>query len=118
MSVSGGESVAARDTSILSAVRQSLPSVRTRPEDKAAERLAERYAAALDSAEDPEAALEKLGPKLLACLAELGMTPKARYAVVKGGPADGSTRRSALDELRAKRAARANRAPTVDATTT
>lgn len=46
-----------------------------------------------------------LGPKLLAALVELGLTPKARAALSKGGRDDGPAQ-SPLDELRARRAAR------------
>lgn len=50
-----------------------------------------------------------LGPKLLAALTALGMTPAARAALAgKINPAPGGTARSPLDELRAKRAAKAS----------
>lgn len=58
--------------------------------------------------------LSDLGPKLLAALEALQLTPRARTAVMKGGNG-GSAPASPLDELRARRAARANRATTVDA---
>lgn len=45
-----------------------------------------------------------IGPKLLAALEQLNMTPKARSAVTKGGGSTGG--RSALDELRERRAKR------------
>ena len=58
--------------------------------DMAAARLAQRYAAAIDTAEAPGEALERLGPKLLAALESLGATPAAR-AKLKGGPEPGAT---------------------------
>lgn len=71
------------------------------PGDAAAAELAVHYAAALDAGADD---LAKLGPALLAALEALGMTPRARKSLVKGGDGDGPT--SPLDELRRKRAAR------------
>ena len=53
-----------------------------------------------------------VGPKLLAALAELQMTPKARAGVIQGGGV-ANAGKSALDELRERRA---NRAKTVDPT--
>ena len=77
--------------------------------DRAIADLALKYAAAIDDDEgwkdrlrDP---LAELGPKLLAALTSLQMTPAARSAVVKGAKAD-APKRSPLDELRAKREAR------------
>lgn len=70
------------------------------PGDNAAAQLAIHYAAALDAGDD----LTKIGPALLAALEALGMTPRARKSLVKGGDGDGPT--SPLDELRRKRAAR------------
>lgn len=53
-----------------------------------------------------------IGPKLLAALEQLQMTPRSRSAVAKGGGSgDGSGKRSALDELRDRRE---NRAKVVD----
>ncbi len=49
-----------------------------------------------------------LGPKLLAALTALGMTPAARRAVMGGQSAP--TTRTGVDELRARRATRAERA--------
>lgn len=48
-----------------------------------------------------------IGPKLLAALEQLNLTPKARSAVVKGGGGDAS--KSALDELRERREQRTSR---------
>lgn len=76
--------------------------------DRAVADLALKYAAAIDDDEgwkdrlrDP---LAELGPKLLAALAALQMTPAARSAAVKG--ATSAPKSSPLDELRARRAAR------------
>jgi hypothetical protein len=84
--------------------------------DRAAVRLAERYAAEIDAAADrepcaecdqrrPDEALAKYGPLLLAVLAALGATPASRAAAVKGGSPNVSGP-TALDRLRADRAAR------------
>ena len=51
-----------------------------------------------------------VGPKLLAALAELQMTPKARAGVIQGG-GGANAGKSALDELRDRRA---NRTATLD----
>jgi hypothetical protein len=74
--------------------------------DRAAADLAIRYAERIDDDADwqdrQRDPLAELGPKLLAALTALGLTPAARKAAVpeKQSPAKG------LDELRAKRAAR------------
>jgi hypothetical protein len=56
-----------------------------------------------------------LGPKYLAALAALGLTPASR--AVKGG-ASNDSEPSPLDELRERRRTRAQRAAAVDATAT
>lgn len=71
------------------------------PADAAAAELAERYARQIDDGGE----LEKIGPKLLATLAALGMTPRSRKAVVKDWPPPAPV--SPLDAARAKRRARA-----------
>lgn len=49
-----------------------------------------------------------VGPKLLAALEQLQLTPKARTGVLQaGGAPDAGSGKSALDELRDRRAARA-----------
>ena len=58
--------------------------------DMAAAKLAERYAAAIDAADVPAEALERLGPKLLAALESLGATPAARARLKEGKPAGGN----------------------------
>lgn len=72
--------------------------------DSAAVHLARFYADGLDAGEDPA----KIGPLLLATLTALGLTPKARTASI-GGRTDGNSTSSGnpLDELRARRSARA-----------
>jgi hypothetical protein len=58
--------------------------------------------------------LASLGPKLLAALESLGMTPRARSAVLlRGVTRDGDTP-SPLDQLRARRASRVDDPETVD----
>lgn len=72
---------------VTTAVKATLDLLPLTPEDAAAARLALLYADAIDSSEDPEAALTKLGHRLLAVLIELGATPHSRGAkgVVVGG---------------------------------
>lgn len=103
---------AARYGPVCRALGEALKAVDRRPEDAAAVALARAYARQIDT--DP-GMLAKVGPPLLAVLVELGMTPKARAGVMKGGGSSDSNRRSALDELRAKRDRRANGTTTVDA---
>lgn len=71
--------------------------------DSATAKLAGQYARAIDDAdpEDRPVALRDLGPKLLACLVELGATPRARAAVKDGSAADAGT--SSLARLREAR---------------
>lgn len=75
--------------------------------DRATADLALLYAARIDDTADwsdkQRDPLAELGPKLLACLTALGMTPAARKAATTTPQ---ETKRSPLDELRAKRAAR------------
>jgi hypothetical protein len=66
------------------AVNDTVAALTLAPEDAAAVKLAQRYAAAIDDGGD----LEKLGPKLLAALESLGATPAAR-ARLKEGSAGG-----------------------------
>jgi hypothetical protein len=118
------------DGPIVSAVTAALEDAPLLPRDVVAVALAKRYAALLDDAErlaemagliEPEtdtqarklASLEiavdaqsiasDLGPKLLAVLSSLGMTPAGRG--VKGGGAQGGATpvTSRLDELRNRR---------------
>src|SRR5258707_6084763 len=67
--------------------------------DAAAVKLAQRYAAAIDDADNRAEVLEKLGPKLLAALEALGATPAAR-ARLKEGKATGGGKPSGLQALR------------------
>lgn len=93
------------EATLAGAVSGAIENLDLRPEDGAAVRLATRYAEAIDAATEPEEraqALDRLGPKLLAALAALGMTPQARAALGKGG-ATGVT--SKLEALRARRQA-------------
>lgn len=80
------------------AVAETISALSLTPQDAAAARLAERYAREVDDAEDPAEMLDRLGPKLLSALVQLGATPAARAAVLKGG-ATGAPNR--LDVLRA-----------------
>ena len=79
------------------------------PRDQACADLAVMYAEHLDDqadwADKLRDPLAELGPKLLAALTSLGMTPAARKGIVADKPAEKP--RSPLDELRERRAARA-----------
>ncbi|PWW50258.1 terminase small subunit [Actinokineospora spheciospongiae] len=86
------------------ALTAALEHVKVEPEDGSAVALARKYAAEID--EGNAAALAKLGPLLLAALVELGMTPRARAAVVKGKGDNGARKRSALDDLQDEHDAR------------
>jgi hypothetical protein len=94
--------IMARTGSIGRAVAAALKDAQLLPQDAAAVALVRRYAATLDSYPDT---LEDLGPKLLAALTALGMTPAGRG--VKGGGSGAGPVASKLDELRARRAQRA-----------
>jgi hypothetical protein len=76
--------------------------------DRAVADLAIRYAKGIDEdsgwADKQRDPLAELGPKLLQCLAALGMTPAARRSLVGDKPAEKPS--NPLDELLAKRAAR------------
>lgn len=95
---------------IAAALARALKQVDTRPADAATVELAKSYAAAIDAGDD----LDKLGPKLLACLDALLMTPKARASIAKGG--DDEPEANPLDDLRERRRKRFTTA--VDAATT
>lgn len=95
---------------VADALSDALETAATSGADGATIELAKRYAAEIDAGED----LAKLGPKLLACLDALLMTPKARAAVVKGGEDEPET--NPLDDLRERRRKRYTTA--VDAATT
>lgn len=96
------------DDLLAPAVAEAIASLPEEPRDAAAARLACAYAEAVDNASDPEKALADLGPKLLAVLDALGLTPRGR-AAVKGGVSSGQSGNSAADalaKLRERRAAR------------
>ena len=77
--------------------------------------VARRQLAALERRVTEQAVLGELGPKLVAVLVELGMTPRARAGVTgKGGGAGDNGGGTKADELRARRAARQHAAPAVD----
>jgi hypothetical protein len=97
---------ASRPPSMVRALDEALRGVEREDRDGAAVRLAKRYAALMD--EDPACA-GKIGPLLLDSLRELGMTPKSRASVVKGGGqgdgSGGSPKRAKLHALRDQHAA-------------
>lgn len=136
---------ARKPPSVTRALAASLKVAGTRPADAGAVSLARQYAAAIDHASvlagiaqelleeaagdddltrrvavlaqqvEVQVVLRDLGPRLLACLVELKMTTKAATG---GGTGDslGATV-DALDELRARRSSREDRAADLDPTT-
>lgn len=100
-------------TGLVRSLTDALKTVTRRDEDSTVVALALEYAMAIDDSDDA-AALRDYGPKLLAALIELRMTPKARSAVTTGpGQQDGPVKQSPSDELRARRAGKRG-APPVD----
>lgn len=73
-----------------------------------------RYVDIIRAALAEHSVMSDLGPKLLAALDALGMSPRARAALQKGAKNGDRPAPSRLDELRAARA-RKNAAPTADA---
>jgi hypothetical protein len=92
------------------AVRKALRAEQSAPQDVAARRLALTYAEEMDADFDK---IEKLGPKLLAVLESLGLTPKGRSIIAGKGvtprgnraPTKADQLRNEIAERRAKRAA-------------
>jgi hypothetical protein len=89
------------DDLLATAVRVTLDELKLDEADQAATRLAKTYARTIDAAEDPQDALEKLGPKLLAVLESLGATPAARARIKAGGGPP--SRESRIAAIRAAR---------------
>jgi hypothetical protein len=92
--------VRSADDLIAPAVTQTIQMLPLAPEDHAAAALAQRYAAAIDSSDDPAGALEQLGPRLLAVLESLGASPKARAQITKGNTTGGQGKLAALRAAR------------------
>lgn len=90
------------DRLLAPAVAKTIAALTLADEDAAAVRLAQQYAATIDAASDKAEAMAVLGPKLLACLEQLGATPAAR-ARLKGGA--GPSGPTGLAGLRAARGA-------------
>lgn len=90
----------ARRRTLARALEVGLAELRLTERDAAAVALARHYVAALEV--EPWL-LEKLGPKLLSALIELGMTPKARNAVTRQEAVTFDDANAKLDELRAFR---------------
>jgi hypothetical protein len=97
--------------SLTESLEEALKALDSKPEDQAAIQLARVYAAHLDGG---NADLVKEGPLLLSVLDALGMTPRARAAVMGKGGGNGAAGAGKLDELRDRRRARRNDAPPVD----
>lgn len=93
-------------STISQALTEALESAQLQVRDLGAVALAGRYAVLLDQSADDPKVLAELGPKLLAVLTALGLTPAGRG--VKEGSGDSAPVVSKLDELRARREARAN----------
>ena len=84
------------------AVTSALKDAPTLARDAAAIALVKRYARHLDAHPDSAELMDTLGPKLLAALTALGMTPAGRGA--KGGGPSVSPVARKLDEFTARRA--------------
>lgn len=93
---------------MLHALDEALKALDLGQADAAAVELAKVYARAIDA----DGPIDVIGPKLLAVLDSLGMTPKAR-AAQKGGSGD-KPASDPLDELRQRRRARRDRAADLD----
>lgn len=81
---------------IAPALTETLAELKLGSVDKAVIRLAERYAAEIDAGAD----LEKMGPRLLATLVELGATPAARARRKEQPAPRGGGKLQALREAR------------------
>jgi hypothetical protein len=68
------------DELLAPAIGETITALELGGKDVAAAQLARRYAAAIDQARSPAAALRALGPLLLKALESLGATPAARSA--------------------------------------
>ncbi len=90
------------DMLLAPAVERTLAKLELGAVDDAVATLAQRYAAAIDQAEDGDEVLADLGPKLLAALQQLIATPAARSKVKRGGEGD----RAGPSQLQALRQAR------------
>mgnify|MGYP000921120774 CR=1 FL=1 len=101
-----------RSPSIVHALTRSLRAAPPGPGDAATVALARRYAQTIEDAygEDGELdVLTDLGPKLLAVLDALGLTPKARAVKRAPGEGGGDDRPAAVRTLEELRAARRDR---------
>jgi hypothetical protein len=92
---------------ITTALRVALADVVAEAKDAGTIALAYLYAGQLDA--DPDNAAV-IGPKYLVALESLLLTPRARAAAMRGVNDDQRTKLSPVDELRAKRRDRQNRA--------
>lgn len=90
-------------TGIYSAVLSGLAELEPLdPRDEAVARLALDYAQAMEDGTDRNIGIDTLGPKLLAALVQLRMTPQSRAAAV-GGEAPPGAKADPLDEIRQRR---------------
>jgi hypothetical protein len=104
--------------SMSEAVAAALAADPPADQDTAVAALATLYAATIDDQGDA-ATVKDLGPKLLAALESLQLSPRARalarlHALTEKGPIDAANPSGGLDELRARRRARKRNAQTVD----
>ncbi|HEY1914251.1 MAG TPA: hypothetical protein VGH27_01635 [Streptosporangiaceae bacterium] len=98
------------DELLAPAVEETIEALKLRERDAGAAQLARGYAASIDHAKDPAAALRVFGPLLLKSLEALGATPASRAGragvkpqAPKGPPSGLSKLRSAHIEVVAKR---------------
>jgi hypothetical protein len=104
--------VVVMSSDVTGAVRSALAELDLIGADQGAVALAWKLAEAID-VEESGRTLAELSSRLLQTLESLGATPAARKAIAKGVPTDGNTG-SDLDDLRARRASRKDRAAAVD----
>lgn len=90
----------------MDALTAALSELDLLPQDQALVALASQYATALDTSGTNPDGLIDLGPKYLAVLEALLMTPRSRAAALKGGRGDNTGGKSRLAEQRERRAAR------------
>ena len=91
------------DELLVPSVEETIEALKLGPRDAAVAQLAFRYAAMIDEAQDPAAALRAFGPLLAKALDALGATPAARKTVGRQQPERSGP--SKVAQLRASHAA-------------
>lgn len=97
------------ELALVPAVEATLAALKLGDRDAAAGRLALRYAAAIDQAQNPAGALRALGPLLGKALAELHATPASRKGVRERTGRSGPNKVAQLRAAHAAATAKRNR---------